>query len=215
MGIVRFDPFRELDRLQNEVNRLFEGYTRTPEQQRSSSSGDGSAMAPYQGRVWSPSVDVAETQTEILLRAELPGMRQEDIDIELSGDTLTLRGERKFENEEKRENYVRVERSYGRFQRSFTLGVPVKFEEVTANYRDGILEVRLPKSDATRPRKVQVTGGAASSNANRAMTGSSNSDASAPQQPQQVASAQNSEPATASSSRGRKTGSGGSNGNQG
>src|SRR3712207_68342 len=102
MAIVRFDPFRELDRLQNEVNRLFEGYTQSPER-------GGSAAAPYNGnagRVWSPAVDIAENQNEIVLRAEVPGMKQEDIDIELTGDTLTLRGERKFENEERRENFV-------------------------------------------------------------------------------------------------------------
>ena len=147
MGIVRFDPFRELDRLQNEVNRLFEGYTQTPER-----GGQG-----QMGRLWSPAVDVAENQDEIVLRAELPGMRQEDIDIELTGDTLTLRGERKFENEERKENFVRVERSYGRFQRSFTLGVPVRHDAVTASYKDGILEVHLPKSEETKPRKVQVS----------------------------------------------------------
>ncbi len=154
MAIVRFDPFRELDRLQNEVNRLFEGYNNTGERPSAMTQANGPA-----GRVWSPAVDVAETQNEIVLRAELPGMKQEDIDIELTGDTLTLRGERKFENEERKENFVRVERSYGRFQRSFTLGVPVQFDAVTASYRDGVLEVHLPKSEDTKPRKVQVSAG--------------------------------------------------------
>lgn len=147
MGIVRFDPFRELDRLQNEVNRLFEGYTAQPTER--------SAGVP--ARVWSPAVDVVENENAVILRAELPGMRQEDIDIELTGDTLTLRGERRFENEERKDNYVRVERSYGRFQRSFTLGVPVQHDKVNATYRDGVLEVTLPKSEETKPRKVQVT----------------------------------------------------------
>lgn len=152
MGVVRFDPFREMDRLQNEVNRLFEGY-------------NGSANVPARSgengltnsRAWSPSVDVVENENEIVLHAELPGMKQEDIDIELTGDTLTLRGERKLENEERKDNFVRIERSYGRFQRSFMLGVPVQHDNVTAAYRDGVLEVRLPKSEANRPRKVQVT----------------------------------------------------------
>jgi HSP20 family protein len=148
MGIVRFDPFRELDRLQNEVNRLFEGYTAQPAEQRA---------AGVPARVWSPAVDVVENENAVVLRAELPGMRQEEIDIELTGDTLTLRGERMFENEERKENYVRVERSYGRFQRSFTLGVPVNHAAVTATYRDGVLEITLPKSEETKPRKVQVT----------------------------------------------------------
>jgi HSP20 family protein len=152
-NVVRFDPFRELDRLQNEVNRLFEGYNSAPSEARSA----GTAGSPYAGRMWSPSVDVAENENEIVLYAELPGLKQEDIDIELTGDTLTLRGERKFENEDRRDNFVRVERSYGRFQRSFTLGIPVQGDKVTASYRDGILEVHLPKSEETKPRKVQVS----------------------------------------------------------
>jgi len=152
MGIVRFDPFRELDRLQNEVNRLFEGYTAAPAER---TTGGGPA------RVWSPAVDVMENENAVVLRAELPGMKQEDIDIELTGDTLTLRGERRFENGARKDNYVRVERSYGRFQRSFTLGVPVQHDKVNATYRDGVLEISLPKSEETKPRKVQVTAGGA------------------------------------------------------
>jgi len=160
-SVVRFDPFRELDRLQNEVNRLFEGYNGSPSETRSNS-----AMTPHAGRMWSPSVDVAENENEIVLHAELPGLKQEDIDIELTGDTLTLRGERKFENEDRRSNLVRVERSYGRFQRSFTLGIPVQGDKVTASYRDGILEVHLPKSEETKPRKVQVTVSGSNGNGN-------------------------------------------------
>jgi HSP20 family protein len=150
MGIVRFDPFREMDRLQNEVNRLFDGYLTTPGER----SATGTQVA---NRLWSPAVDITENDNEIVVKAEIPGMKQDEIDIELTGDTLTLKGERKFENEERKENYVRVERSYGRFQRSFSLSVPVKHEEVRATYRDGILEIHLPKSDATKPRKVTVT----------------------------------------------------------
>ena len=111
-------------------------------------------------------------------------MRQEDIDIERTGDTLTLRGERKFENEERRNDFVRVERSYGRFQRSFTLGVPVQHDQVRATYRDGVLEVHLPKSEETRPRKVQVSveGGsapAAMASANPAPSEEAGGDANA------------------------------------
>jgi len=149
MSIVRYDPFRELDRLQSEMNRLFEGVL-APTGER------GTAQTSSATRLWSPAVDVAETANDIVLRAELPGLKQEDIDIELSGDTLTLRGERKYENEERKDNFVRVERSYGRFQRSFTLAVPVNVEQVKATYKDGILEVHLPKSEAIKPRKVQV-----------------------------------------------------------
>ena len=165
MAIVRFDPFRELDRLQNEVNRLFEGYNSNadvPAPARQNSGGNSSALMT---RAWAPVVDIAETQNEVVLRAELPGLKQDDIDIELTGDTLTLRGERKFENEERKDNFVRVERSYGRFQRSFTLGVPVQNDQVAATYRDGVLEIHLPKSEQTRPRKVQVSVSSGNENA--------------------------------------------------
>jgi HSP20 family protein len=158
---------------------LFEGYTGdSPAAAFQPASGAG---AP--ARVWSPAVDVAETQDGIVLRAELPGMRQEDIDIELTGDTLTLRGERKFENREQRENFVRVERSYGRFQRSFTLGVPVQHDQVRANYRDGVLEIVLPKSEATRPRKVQVTGSSGNGSAQPAAVAGGANTGATQQQP--------------------------------
>ena len=153
MTLVRFDPFRELDRLQSEMNRLFEGYSQTGD--RPTEARGAGALS----RAWAPVVDIAENENEIVLRAELPGMKQEDIDIELTGDTLTLRGERRFEDEERRDNFVRVERSYGRFQRAFTLGVPVQHDQVRASYRDGILEIHLPKSEETKPRKVQVSVG--------------------------------------------------------
>ena len=102
-------------------------------------------------------MDIFEDQNEIVVKAELPGLKQEDIDIELTGDTLTIKGERKFEDTQRKDNYVRVERSYGHFQRSFTIGVPVQHDDVKASYKDGVLEVHLPKSEATKPKKVQVT----------------------------------------------------------
>lgn len=151
MDIVRFDPFREMDRLQNEVNRLFEGYSSVPHHEQRDNHRSNN-------RLWAPSVDVAENGSELILRAELPGMKMDDIDIELIGDVLTLRGERRFDNESASENYVRVERAYGRFQRSFTLGFPVEHDDVNASYRDGILEIHLPKSAQAKPRKIAVTG---------------------------------------------------------
>ena len=147
-NIVRFDPFEDMVRLQREVNRLFEDNTRT-------GSRNGSELTT--ARSWAPAVDIVEDQNEIVLKAELPGLKQEDIDIELVGDTLTLRGERKFEDTQRRDNYVRMERSYGAFQRAFTIGVPVEADKVSATYKDGVLEVHLPKSEATKPKKVRVT----------------------------------------------------------
>lgn len=149
-SIVRFDPFEDVVRLQREVNRLFEDNTRVR-------GRDGAELAS--ARTWAPPVDIVEDQNEIVVRAELPGLKQEDIDIELTGDTLVIKGERKFEDAARKDNYVRVERSYGAFQRVFTVGVPVEHNGVTASYKEGILEVRLPKSEATKPKKVQVSAG--------------------------------------------------------
>ncbi|BDI33247.1 molecular chaperone [Capsulimonas corticalis] len=147
-NIVRFDPFEDLNRLQREVNRLFEDNSR---------SGRGTETAA--ARTWAPSVDILEDGNEIVVIADLPGLRQEDIDIELTGETLTIKGERKFEDTQRKDRYVRVERSYGTFQRSFTIVAPVQHDGVKASYKDGILEVHLPKSEETKPKKVQVSAG--------------------------------------------------------
>lgn len=149
-NIVRFDPFEDMARLQREVNRLFES------SERGNGAGRGNAEHAST-RIWAPAVDIAEDPTEIVVNAELPGLKQEDIDIELTGDTLTIKGERKFDSTQRKDNYVRIERAYGTFQRSFTIGVPVQNEAVSASYKDGVLEVHLPKSEATKPKKVAVT----------------------------------------------------------
>jgi HSP20 family protein len=147
-NIVRFDPFEDMVRLQREVNRLFEDNSRT---------GNNHGTEQTTARTWAPAVDIVEDGNEIVLKAELPGIKQDDIDIELTGDTLILRGQRKFEDEQRKEHYVRMERSYGAFQRSFTVGVPVEQDKVSASYKDGVLEIHLPKSEAIKPKKVQVT----------------------------------------------------------
>lgn len=151
-NIVRFDPFEDMARLQREVNRLFE----TGE--RGGSLGRGNAEHTST-RIWAPAVDIAEDQAEIVVKAELPGLKQEDIDIELTGDTLIIKGERKFDDTQRKDNYVRIERAYGAFQRSFTIGVPVQNDAVSASYKDGVLEVHLPKSEETKPKKVVVSAG--------------------------------------------------------
>ncbi len=107
--------------------------------------------------VWSPAVDVYEDQDSIVIQADLPGVKQEDIDIEMNGDSLTIKGERKFEDPARQDRYVRVERQYGAFQRSFTIGIPIEADKVKATYRNGTLELTIPKSEATRPKKVQVS----------------------------------------------------------
>jgi HSP20 family protein len=145
MNNARFDrdPFEVLMHLPDDVLRSLNPRAAQPREHVSS-------------HVWSPPVDVYEDQEVIVIRAELPGMKQEDFDIEMVGETLTLRGERKFEDETRRDKYVRIERQYGAFQRSFTIGIPIEDKNVKATYRNGILEITLPKAEVTKPKKVQV-----------------------------------------------------------
>ena len=145
MSLVRFDPFRELEALQQDVSRLFQETMGAPMRREAGAQ-----------RLWAPPVDVTEDDDQIVVRMDLPGIKKEDLDIDLTGDTLTIKGERKFEAEEKKGNYVRTERAYGTFQRSFTIGVPVKVGEVKASYKDGVLNVTIPKAEEVRPKKVDV-----------------------------------------------------------
>ena len=111
-------------------------------------------------RLWAPVVDVSETPNEIVLEAELPGMKRNEIDIELNGETLTLRGERKFEQTQRGEQFHRIERQYGAWQRSFQIEVPIDAQKVSANYEQGLLTVRLPKAESLKPRQIEIqTGG--------------------------------------------------------
>ncbi len=108
---------------------------------------------------WSPPVDIYEDKDVIVIRADVPGVNESDIDIEMVGKTLTIRGERKFADEANRDKYIRAERAFGSFQRSFTIGVPVESDKVTASYRNGILELTLPKAEVAKPKKVAVSAG--------------------------------------------------------
>lgn len=107
-------------------------------------------------RPWSPAVDIYETENELLLKADLPGVDMKDIDIQLENGTLTLRGERKFQNESKEGGFHRVERSYGSFARYFTLPETVNTESVKADYKNGVLTVKLPKKEIAKPRQIKV-----------------------------------------------------------
>ena len=146
MAIVRFDPFRDLVTLQDRINRVFgDAYRRT----------DGDDV--LKGGDWTPPVDIFETKDhEIVLRAELPGLKREDLDLRVENSTLTLRGERKQENEVSKESYHRVERAYGTFSRSFSLPTTVDTEKVSASFADGILTVTLPTRAEAKPRQIQV-----------------------------------------------------------
>jgi HSP20 family protein len=146
MPLVRWDPFRDVMSLQERMNELFE---RTMRRRADEEEG----LAP---RAWSPAVDIYETDEKMVIKAELPGLKKEDIDIEVRDNTLTLKGERKFEKEIKQENYHRVERAYGSFQRSFTLPGTVKQEAIEATFKDGILEVSLPKAEEAKPKQIRI-----------------------------------------------------------
>ena len=107
-------------------------------------------------REWMPPFDVSETEGEIIVKAEIPGMKVEDIDITLTDGLLTIKGERKMEKEDKQENYHRVERHFGSFSRSLNLGLKVEAEGIDAGYKDGVLTVTLPKAEEDRPKKIEV-----------------------------------------------------------
>jgi HSP20 family protein len=147
MSIVRYDPFRDLRTLQEEVNRLF-----------SSNLGRSFGDEGIGRGAWAPSVDIYENKDQIVLEAELPGMKQEDFDLSIENNVITLRGERKFEKTDDTDNYHRVERSYGSFTRSFTLPHTVSPEGATAEYNNGVLRVTLPKREETKARRIEVKG---------------------------------------------------------
>ena len=109
-----------------------------------------------EARLLAPAVDVAESEQEIVLYAELPGMNREEIDIQLTGDMLTLRGERKLEQAQRGEHYHRIERQYGPWQRAFQIEVPIDQSNVSASYEEGVLTVRLPKREEIKPRQIPI-----------------------------------------------------------
>ena len=146
MAAPKWDPFRDLLALQERMNRLFEDAIA-----RFRYSGEGG-----EADAWSPSVDILETEGEIILAAELPGLTKGDIDVQVVENELTIQGERTLARELQEENYHRIERNYGRFRRHFTLPVSVRKEQISATYEQGILRVVLPKADASRPVNLRV-----------------------------------------------------------
>ncbi len=148
MALVRWEPFRDLMSIQERMNRLFEdsfrGLPRT---------GDEDSVLG----AWAPPVDIFEQSGNIVLKAELPGVDPKDVDIRLENNVLTLRGDRKFSSEVKRESYHRVERSYGSFSRSFTLPSVVDQQAIKAEYKDGVLQVTLPQREEAKPKQIQIS----------------------------------------------------------
>lgn len=146
--IARLEPFRGLSTLQDQFNRLFNESFRTHSEESALTS-------------WAPAVDIYETPNELVVKADLPDVNEKDIDVRVENNLLTIRGERKFEKSVSEENFLRVERTYGSFSRSFSLPNTVNAETIGAEYKNGVLTVTLPKREESKPRQVKVTVNAA------------------------------------------------------
>jgi HSP20 family protein len=140
MSLVKWDPFRELNVLNDRLGSLL---------------GRG-WDSPASTTAWNPSVDIFENDNEVIFKAELPGMNAKDIEVRLENNVLMLKGERRFEKETKEENYHRIEREYGTFSRSFALPSAVDADKVSAEYKDGILKVMLPKKEEIKPKPIKI-----------------------------------------------------------
>ncbi len=143
MTITRWDPFREVVALQNRMNSLFGNLSNESENPLTTAS-------------FVPAVDVYEDDKKVVLKLEVPGIEEKDLDIRVENHTLTVRGERKFENEEKEENFHRIERRYGSFYRAFTLPSTVDPENVDAKYEAGVLKLELKKKPEAQPKQIKI-----------------------------------------------------------
>ncbi|TKB89650.1 MAG: Hsp20/alpha crystallin family protein [Nitrospira sp.] len=146
MTLVRWNPSRELEEMSDRLNRIFNGQA-----QPQANAKETMVVAD-----WAPSVDVSETDGEYQIKAEIPDVKKEDVKVTLEDGVLTIQGERKHEKEEKGKKYHRVERSYGSFARSFTLPDLVDEEKVRAEFKDGVLNLQLPKSEKAKPKAIEV-----------------------------------------------------------
>lgn len=154
MGIERWRPFRStIDRweplgsiaeIQGEMNRLFDTFFGRP-------TGTGLAQ-----RLWAPAMDMYETSDHLVVAFELPGVKEKEVHVSISDDVLTVRGERAQQQEIKEENCYRLERWYGKFERTVPLPLPVQTDKVKATYRDGVLEIKLPKAEAVKPKEIKI-----------------------------------------------------------
>ena len=149
MALIRWDPTGELNSLQSEVNRLFNSFFDVP-----ATRGNSATL-----RRWVPAMDLIETDDHFVLRADLPGLSQDDVSIELEDRVLTVAGERKYEHEDRKDGYHRVERAFGSFSRSLTLPEGVDPDAVEASFDRGVLEVRILKPEERKPRKVAINVG--------------------------------------------------------
>ena len=144
MAIVRWRPMRDLFHIQDDLNRFVNDFFEN-EPSRGHNNG-----------VWSPAVDISETENSIQVTAEVPGMNKDDIKISIHNNVLVLKGEKKKEKEEKEENYHRIERAYGSFMRSFSLPTSIDANKVKASYKDGILTIELSKKEEAKPKEISI-----------------------------------------------------------
>jgi|SRR5579875_786849 len=142
MALIRWEPVAELNTLQNEMNRLFNRFFDQPSVEA--------------GRRFIPAMDLVEEDDHYLLRADLPGLTEQDVNVTLQDNVLTVSGERRFEHKQEQDGYRRIERQYGSFTRSLTLPSGVDPESVSAHFDRGVLEVRIPKPEEQKPRKIQI-----------------------------------------------------------
>lgn len=146
-GLRLFDPWKDFGSLQERINRMFDDTIRT--------------LYPTDGEelekgTWAPAVDIYETNDSFVVSADLPGLNKDEIQIDLKDNTLTLKGEKKFEEKVSKDNYIRVERAYGSFVRSFTLPQNVDPEKIKAKYKEGVLKVTIPKKEEAKPKQIKV-----------------------------------------------------------
>ncbi len=156
MNLIRWDPYRELSSFADRFNRAFSPLTSREREEDILGA-------------WMPPVDISEDKDKITLTAELPGFQEDQVDIQMEGGVLTIRGERKLEEEKEGRNYHRVERSYGQFVRSFTLPNNVDRDQIRASFHNGLLEIEMPKREEARPRQIKITGETAGKQGKRAI----------------------------------------------
>jgi HSP20 family protein len=149
MNFVRWNPFNEMSLLQNQMNRLFDTALQ-------SWPGDSNSTT-----LWTPTADIFESENELVVNLDLPGVDPKMVDIRVENNILSIRGERQFEDKPAKDNFHRVERSYGPFGRSFTLSTAVDADKIRASYKSGVLSITLPKAEAAKPKRIQIAASAA------------------------------------------------------
>lgn len=142
--VDRWEPFRGLTDIQAEMNRLFDTVF------------GRSTGAAVSDRVWAPAIDMYETKDDLYVLCEVPGVREKEVQVSITNDVLTIKGERSQQQEVKDDSYYRLERWFGRFERSVPLPMPVQSDKVKATYRDGVLEIKLPKAEAVKPKEIKI-----------------------------------------------------------